>query len=296
MTIRVGNAPCSWGVEWAGDPRNPPWTQILDECSDAGYEGIELGPIGYMPEDPEILGPALAERNLTLIGGVVFQPFHDPDAVEKVMAKARRTAEALVAHGAQQMVLIDSISEARAPFAGRPNEAVQMDAAQWAQFVQRIRDVAVMGSEEYGLTVSMHSHAGGFMDFHAELLRLIDEVDERHLKLCVDTGHQTYAGFDPVAFIDRHFDRVAYVHCKDIDPLIKQTVISQQINFYDACGKGIFCNLGKGEVNFDAVQRLLIERGYEGWLTVEQDCDPLLDVSPYNDAVANREFLASVGF
>ena len=54
--ISIGNAPCSWGVEFADDPRNPPWTRVLDECRDAGYRGIELGPIGFMPEDPAKLG------------------------------------------------------------------------------------------------------------------------------------------------------------------------------------------------------------------------------------------------
>ena len=56
MTIRIGNAPCSWGVEFADDPRNPPWQRVLDECRAAGYDGIELGPIGFMPEDPAVLG------------------------------------------------------------------------------------------------------------------------------------------------------------------------------------------------------------------------------------------------
>ena len=296
MTIRVGNAPCSWGVEWAGDPRNPAWETVLDECAQAGYEGIELGPIGFMPEDPAVLGPALKQRGLELIGGVVFQPFHDPNQVEKVMDRSRRTAEALVAHGAQQMVLIDSISERRAPFSGRPGEAVQMEPSEWSGFTQRIQDVCKMGVEEFGLTVSMHSHAGGFIDFHDELLRLMDTISPEHMKLCVDTGHQTFAGFDPVAFIEEHFERVSYVHCKDIDPTIKADVIANQTNFYDACGKGIFCNLGKGQVNFNAVQELLVRRGYNGWLTVEQDCDPTLDVSPVTDAISNREFLASVGF
>ena len=51
MTIRIGNAPCSWGVEFAQDPRNPAWRQVLQDCANAGYRGIELGPIGYMPEE-----------------------------------------------------------------------------------------------------------------------------------------------------------------------------------------------------------------------------------------------------
>ena len=62
MTIRIGNAPCSWGVEFADDPRNPPWRQVLTDCAAAGYKGIELGPIGFMPEDPAILGEALARQ------------------------------------------------------------------------------------------------------------------------------------------------------------------------------------------------------------------------------------------
>nr|MCU0803379.1 myo-inositol catabolism protein [Paracoccaceae bacterium] len=52
--IRIGNAPCSWGVEWADDPRNPTWQKVLGDCAAAGYKGIELGPIGFMPEDPAI--------------------------------------------------------------------------------------------------------------------------------------------------------------------------------------------------------------------------------------------------
>ena len=56
VKLRIGNAPCSWGVEFADDPRNPPWERVLDETVEAGYEGTELGPIGFMPEDPALLG------------------------------------------------------------------------------------------------------------------------------------------------------------------------------------------------------------------------------------------------
>ena len=107
MTIRIGNAPCSWGVEFAGDPRNPDWRSVLKDCAEAGYEGIELGPVGFMPEDPAILAGALAEHGLDLIGGVVFRAFHDPDQWEDVMDGAVRTCKALSAHGAKHLVLID---------------------------------------------------------------------------------------------------------------------------------------------------------------------------------------------
>ena len=117
MAIKIGNAPCSWGVEFPDDPRNPGWRTVLSECAAAGYKGIELGPVGFMPEDPAILADALAEFELELIGGVVFRAYHDPAAWENVLDGTHRTCKALVAHGAKHLVLIDSISPRRAPTA-----------------------------------------------------------------------------------------------------------------------------------------------------------------------------------
>ena len=296
MTIRIGNAPCSWGVEFADDPRNPTWEAVLSECAEAGYKGIELGPVGFMPEDPAVLADGLAKHDLELIGGVVFRPFHDPAAWDDVMDGSVRTCKALVAHGAQHLVLIDSISERRAPTAGRVDEAEQMDPAEWAAYRDRIATIAKMGAEEYGLTVGIHAHAAGFMDFEPELERLLDEVDENILKICFDTGHHSYAGFDPVAFMKRHMGRISYMHFKDIDPAVKADVIAKRTGFYDACGQGIFCNLGQGDVDFPTVRQVLLDAGFAGWCTVEQDCDPLLDPDTLGDARVNREYLESIGF
>ena len=294
--IKIGNAPCSWGVEFADDPRNPSWRKVLQENADAGYTGIELGPVGFMPEDPAILGDALEEYGQELVGGVVFRPFHDAVKWDEVMDASVRTCKALQAHGAQHLVLIDSISPRRAPTAGRADEAEQMDNAEWAGFRDRIATIATMGAEEYGLTVGIHAHAAGFMDFEPELERLLAEVDENILKICFDTGHHSYAGFDPVAFMKRHISRISYMHFKDIDPKVKAKVVANRTDFYDACGQGIFCNLGDGDVDFPAVRQVLLDAGFEGWCTVEQDCDPAGDTSPIDDAKLNRAYLQSIGF
>jgi inosose dehydratase len=296
MTIRIGNAPCSWGVEFADDPRNPSWRRVLSDCAGAGYRGIELGPVGFMPEDPVLLAEALADHHLTLTGGVVFRPFHDPDKWDDVWDAGVRTCKALVAHGARHLVLIDSISARRAPTAGRAGEAEPMGAAEWAGFVERFRRVARLGAEEHGLTVSIHAHAAGFIDFEPELERLLGEIDESLLKICFDTGHHSYAGFDPVAFMRRHIERISYVHFKDIDPVVKARAIANRTGFYDACAQGVFCNLGQGDVDFRAVRHVLADAGFDGWCTVEQDCDPAGGTSPVDDARANRAYLSSIGF
>jgi len=294
--IKIGNAPCSWGIEFASDPSYPTWQSVLSQCASAGYKGIELGPIGYMPEDPAILRDELAKNDLSIIGGVVFRPFHDAAKWDEVMDASVRTCKALVAHGAEHLVLIDSISPRRAPTAGRADEAEQMESAEWTAFRDRIATIARMGSEEYGLTVGMHAHAAGFIDFEPELERLLDEVDDKILKICFDTGHHSYAGYDPVAFMKRHIDRISYMHFKDIDPAVKADVVANRTDFYKACGQGIFCNLGQGDVDFPAVRQVLLDAGFEGWCTVEQDCDPALPGTPLDDAKSNRQYLESIGF
>ena len=296
MTINIGNAPCSWGVEFADDPRNPSWKTVLDECRMAGYRGIELGPVGFMPEDPSELGDALAERNLELIGGVVFRPFHDPSKWDDVKDGSVRTCEALKAHGARHLVLIDSISPRRAPTAGRPAEAEHMTSSEWAGYRNMIRDIAKMGTEEFGLVTAIHPHAGGFMDFEDEVERLLEEIDDALLKICLDTGHSHYADFDPLAFMDRYMDRISYMHFKDIDPEVRSRTVANRTDFYEACGNGIFCNLGKGSVDFPAVKAKLETAGFTGWCTVEQDCDPEKAQSPLDDAKENRAYLHSIGF
>ncbi|MEO1549482.1 MAG: TIM barrel protein, partial [Pseudomonadota bacterium] len=197
----------------------------------------------------------------------------------------------------QHLVLIDSISARRAPTAGRAEAAEQMDRAEWTAFRDRIAQVAQMGAQDHGLTVGIHAHAAGFMDFEPELERLLDEVEPSLLKICFDTGHHSYAGFDPVAFMKRHIDRISYMHFKDIDPVVKADVIAKGTGFYEACGQGIFCNLGQGDVVFEQVRQVLLDAGFDGWCTVEQDCDPTLpDTDPLADAKANRTYLASLGF
>ena len=296
MPIKLGNAPCSWGVEFADDPRNPPWRRVLDECKAAGYDGIELGPIGFLPEDPALLAGALAERGLELVGGVVFRPFHDPSKWDDVLDAVIRTCKTLKAQGARHLVLIDSISPRRAATAGRPAEAEQMDAAEWKAFLGRIEETARIGVEEYGLVAAIHPHAAGFCDFEPEVEALLAEIDPGRLKICLDTGHSLYAGFDPAAFLARHGARVSYIHLKDIDPRVKARVIAERTDFYKACGQGIFCALGDGEADFPAIHAGLAAQGFDGWCTVEQDCDPAGGTSPVEGARANRAYLESIGF
>lgn len=291
MSYRIGNAPVSWGVENGDDPRNPPWQRVLDETVAAGYTGTELGPLGYMPIDASRLRDELDRRGLTMTAAVLFQSFHDPRAKADVLENARVTASLISTLGAKDLVLIDRVSDARSATAGRETEAPQLDGNEWADMVGTITDICRMARDEFGLVTSIHAHAACYIEFEAELERLLADIAPDLLSLCVDTGHSIYAGFDPVALTKRHGDRVSYVHVKDLDLDVHRRVIADKISFYDACAQNVFCPLGQGAVDFDGFKEALAEIGFDGWLTVEQDCDPEGDGSPLDDAKRSLDFL-----
>ena len=293
MSFRIGNAPCSWGVEFGDDPRNPSWATVLDDAAEAGYVGMELGPLGFLPEDPSALAEAMGGRGLTLTAAVMFRPFHDPARFDELIDVCHRTCRSLKALGADQLVLIDSIAEARVATAGRPAEAAPHP--DFDQMLRRIRNVCDIAGDQYGMTVSLHAHAAGYVEFEDEVHRVMDAIPAASLGLCVDTGHCEYARTDPVELYRTYAERAPYVHVKDVDDAVRRRVVDERIGFYDACAMGLFCNLGDGVVDFPAFRDALVETGYDGWVTVEQDCDPEAAVAPVEDARANADFLVSVG-
>ena len=74
--LSLGTAPDSWGVWFPRDDHQVGWEQYLDEVALAGYLYTELGPQGFLPQDPGQLRDELAKRNLTVTGGTVFAGLH----------------------------------------------------------------------------------------------------------------------------------------------------------------------------------------------------------------------------
>jgi inosose dehydratase len=64
----------------------------------------------------------------------------------------------------------------------------------------------------------------------------------------------------------------------------------EQWDYFAALRHGVFCELGKGGVDFPAVLRWLKQQGYTGYALVEQDVLPGMG-SPKESARRNREYL-----
>lgn len=268
---------------------------MLDEAAAAGFAAIDLGPVGYLPTDPARLKEELGSRGLSISAGGLFDPLTDPEAFPAIVNKTRRTCEILRALDAPRLVIIDCVSKERGRTVGRSDAAPRLDDAAWKAMMARIREIALLAREEYGVESTLHAHAGCCIEFEDEVERAMNDLAEDLVGLCVDTGHSAYAGIDPVALIRRYGSRVRHMHFKDIDPRVRDTCLAGHVDFFAAVARQIFCPLGAGVVDFAGVRTALDDIGYAGMIVVEQNVDPAGDASPVENAKASYQFLALAG-
>jgi len=297
--IRIANAPCSWGVlEFDLPGKALGYAQLLDEIRDTGYVGTEFGDWGFMPTEPPALRRELDARKLTMVGAFVPVAFADKNAHAAGAEVAVRTAKLLAAvEGKSPFIVLadDNGKNAnRTKKAGRITTADGLPEAQWRTFVQGVEHVARAVREQAGLRCVFHHHAAGFVETADEVSKLLELTDAKLVGLCFDTGHLRFGGGDPLATLRRHRDRIWHVHFKDCSPSVHHQSRAEGWDYFRSLKQGIFCELGKGDVDFAAVIAELRRTKYTGWIVVEQDVLPGMG-APREFAQRNRDYLRKLG-
>ncbi|MCA1561065.1 MAG: TIM barrel protein, partial [Acidobacteria bacterium] len=279
--LRVANAPCSWGAlefGWAGPA--PSFVRVLDEMSAAGYSGTELGDWGFLPTEPPALKHELSTRRLDLLGAFVPVALTDASAHAAGEEAALQVARLLstVSGTAPFVVLSDdtAANQWRTERAGRITPADGLDDNEWNTLATGAGRIAAAVNKATGLRTVFHHHCATFVETAAEIDQLMNRTDPALLGLCLDTGHATFGGGDPGHILDRWLARIWHVHLKDCDPAIRRRAAVEKWDYATSVRHGVFCELGKGEVNFPDIIQRLDEAGYTGWLVVEQDVLPSL--------------------
>ena len=300
--LLVGNAPCSWGTLEFEDVKGEQvgYATMLDELAETGYTGTELGDWGYMPSDPCALRGELQLRGLVMLGAFVPVALKNESEHDDGIAAALKTARLLAAVAATPkpyLVLADDNAKdsKRTQMAGRIPASASLNAAEWAVFATGANRLADAVLRETGLRTVFHHHCAGYVETPEEIARFLELTDPRKIGLVFDTGHFAYgAGHARVVeALDRYGDRVWYMHFKDCDPKVAAQARAQEWDYFTALRHGVFCELGKGSVDFPAVLRWLAGRRYDGYVLVEQDVLPGMG-SPKESARRNREYLRSI--
>ena len=301
--LRIGNAPCSWGtLEFEGAKGEQiGYARMLDELAETGYTGTELGDWGYMPTDPQALRAELDHRGLVMLGAFVPVALKNAAAHETGVTNAVKTARLLAAvktDPAPFLVLADDNGtvSARRKNAGRVTPDLGLSDAEWRVFADGANKVARAVCAETGLRTVFHHHCAGYVETPDEIARLLELTDPNVLGLVFDTGHYAYgAGGDcnVTAALDRFKDRVWYIHFKDCQPEVARRARAEKWDYFEALRHGVFCELGKGCVDFAAALAWLKNNHYNGYVLVEQDVLPGMG-SPKESAKRNFEYLRSV--
>src|SRR6266700_3207782 len=216
-TLRVGNAPCSWGtLEFEGTKGEQiEFGQMLDELVATGYMGTELGDWGYMPTEPEVLKAELDKRNLVMLGAFVPVALKDRSAHAAGVENALKTARLLAQVATEPLpylVLADingTVPE-RTRNAGRITEAMGLSPSEWKAFADGANKIARAVREETGLRTVFHHHCAGYVETPDEIARFLALTDPELIGLVFDSGHYTYGAdeFDVLQGLQRFQDRV----------------------------------------------------------------------------------------
>jgi inosose dehydratase len=284
LADRIAAAPISWGVCEAPDwGYEMPAERVLSEMRSLGVRATELGPTGYLGEDPGQVRELLDRHGLRLVGGFLPVVLHVGGAD---LAEAEAAIRALADAGAQVVVLaarsVDGSYERRVP----------VDDGEWRTLLgnlERVRDLA----GQHGLAASLHPHVGTAIEGREAVLRLLDSSD---VPLCLDTGHLLIGGTEPLELVRSAPDRVAHVHLKDVRASLARTALDG--SYVGAVRKGLYTPLGDGDLAIAAIVAALEAVGYQGWYVLEQDCAldavPPAAAGPIEDVRRSLEFLAKL--
>jgi inosose dehydratase len=297
--MKIGNAPCSWGVlEFDLEGEAAGYVQVLDEMANTGYQGTELGDWGFMPTDPKELTKEIHSRGLTLLSAFVPVKLKDPASHAAGVEVAVRTARLLagVEGDLPFIVLADDNGKdvVRTKNAGRIKPEMGLSEGEWQIFAEGATRLAQAIKKETGLRTVFHHHCAGYVETPAEIEKLLSLTDPGLIGLCFDTGHYRFGGGDPLQGLRKHTQRLWHFHFKDYQPQVGRRSAREGWDYFESVRNGIFCELGRGEIDFPALVAELQKMGYKGWGVVEQDVLPGMG-KPKESALRNREYLRRLG-
>jgi inosose dehydratase len=297
--IQIANAPCSWGaLEFELEGKSLGYEQVLSEMVETGYAGTELGDWGFMPSVPTELNNVLRDKNLQLLGAFVPVAMAIEEAHAAGVELALKTAGLMYEAGYKNafIVLADengSVDE-RTKNAGRITPKMGLSDEQWKTFAAGAEKVAKAVKDKYGMRTVFHHHCGGYVETPWEVAKLMKLTDPALLGLCLDMGHFAFGGGNPVEALEKYYNRIWHVHFKDFDPKVGRDAIEKEYDYFKSVEEGVFCELGQGNVDFQSIVNILNEKGFDGWVVVEQDVLPGMG-SPKKCADNNRKYIKSLG-
>jgi inosose dehydratase len=272
--FRLGAHPINWvgeDVKEHGDDTT--YAQILDDMQALGLKGTEMG--RKYPADVGLLKEELSKRGIQLVSQWKSVLFSDPEYRESELAAYSDHVKFLKEMGSTVISTCEvggslHFDPRRTP---REREVLRLDEAGWSSLAEGL-NAAGRIAKEHGLKLTYHHHGGTVVESPEEIDRLMEMTDPELVYLLFDSGHALYGGANPLEVLKKHYDRIAYVHLKDVRREELERAKAADSDFVTCIRNGVFTVPGDGCIDFAPIIGELIERDYRGWAMLEGEQDP----------------------
>ncbi len=218
----------------------------------------------YLKRPPEALKALLDAQGLSLCtvggGGQYLDPAKFPETIENNLALCRY----ITPFGCKHL----KVNLSRR--VGNPADL--LSDANAKALAKNLNELG-RRTQDLGIKFAFHPHSWTIVEREPEFKKMMDLTDPKLVYIIVDTCHMTLGGIDPVKVVRDYFPRVASVHLKDAEP--KYSVARgwkgpapspeehERVNLYKV--------FGAGGVDFPGLFRVLREKNYDGWVTLDFD-------------------------
>jgi inosose dehydratase len=253
-----------------------------------GYHGLEPfqeDVAKYLSKPPEDLKAVLDASGLALCtvgsGGQYLDPARLPATIENNHSRARFIAHFGCKH--LKVNLSRRVGDGVADLS--PENAKQL--------AKNLNEVGKRTADE-GIRFAFHPHCWTLVEREPELRMVMELTDPKLVYMVLDTGHAALGGIDPVKCLRDYYPRIAAIHLKDCEA--KYSAVRgwkgpapsaeehDRVNLYKL--------LGTGGVDFPAVFRILRERNYDGWVTLDYNAPRAGEGTVEQHMDAHKKYLA----
>ncbi|MCR9059869.1 MAG: myo-inosose-2 dehydratase [Rhodobacteraceae bacterium] len=272
--IQYGTNP----IAWANDDDQSlgahiPTEQILGEASEIGFDGIENG--HRWPDDKEELKQLLGNHGLKFVSGwyslnLLAQSVEDEKkAIQPHLDKLKH-------NGCKVCIACETSNTIQAADVDISTSPVLSETAMKV-FGAKMEELAEFCAGQ-GIDLVYHHHMGTVVETPDEIDAFMAATGPA-TKLLFDAGHCYFGskGEDPALILEKYIDRVRHFHAKNVRPGVMKDIRNTAKSFMDGVRAGVFTVPGdeEGGIDFTPLLKILKDAGYEGWIVIEAEQDPV---------------------
>ncbi len=242
----------------------------LNDLHLIGSDGIEFSPLGNELErnslTTESFKQLIAQKKLAISGNYFSAPFYDPNKRTEILQEAEIRFALLQEYGAKHLII------------GPPSPQGQVNRADLIKQQSLFLNELGKRATDRGIQIGIHPHLNTLVETPPEIDLAMETTDPRYVFLSPDTGHTYLAGGDVLQILKKYQTRINYFHFKDgVRPFVRPNFLPN------------LRELGRSEIDFPSIMRLLKRLSFKGWINIEQDATIL---SPQESSRISMEYVS----